>query len=183
MRLGLRRFGRLSEGERARVLAFILVAVLGVWMGLLMALRVEGGAAIVDGLSWYGRWIIAASVIGAVAALFLSGDRLGQTGPYAGTRVVTGAVWVSMVGAVIAGTLVLPLYGTMFAPFTLVITLATSPVLLAFWCVQFFCIHVLMVIYRRERDSIYDNFMTTSPDAPVHLRRSLLGARAYRPLR
>lgn len=166
---------RMSDGQSARALAFFLVAVVGIGMGYVTVIRLEGGRPLIEGFTIYERWIVLASGLGAMTALFLSGDRLGQSGPWSIGRAAAGALWVSVVGAVIAGTLALPVYGTMFAPFSLIISLTASPVLALIWAAHLLGIHILMGIYQRERDSIFRPERMLIPDHPDHLRQRLTG--------
>ena len=63
-------------------------------------------------------------------------------------------VWISFVGALIGGTLALPFYGTMFGPFTLVVTLLNAPFLAVLWIWTLFSAHLMIKERRIERDSI-----------------------------
>lgn len=175
MRQRLRNRYRLSDGKRAQALAYFLVAVVGLGMGYLNVVRLADGRPLIEGFSWYERWIVLCAGLGAVTALFLSGDRMGQGGPWSAARALAGAIWVSIVGAIIAGTLALPLYGTMFAPFSLVITLATSPVIALIWAAHLLGIHILLGIFQRERDSIFTTERMTYRDHPDHLRTRMMG--------
>ncbi|PVA07033.1 hypothetical protein [Thalassorhabdomicrobium marinisediminis] len=154
MRQSLRRDREFSEGERARALAFLVVGISSAGLGFLAVLRLEG-ASVFDGISAYQLWIIAASALGGLAALFLSGDRMGQAGVAGALRGVAGAIWVTFIGAVIGGTLSLPLYGTMFGPFIVCVTLLGAPLLALLWATNLIAVHILMGVYQRERDSIF----------------------------
>jgi len=158
-----------TEGQRARLIAFFLVALFGMIMGYLAVLRFNDGTALAGGLNWYETWIVVAAGLGGVSALWLAGDRVGQHGPRTTPRVLAGLIWVSLVGAIIAGTLALPVYGTMFAPFTLVVTLMTSPLVVLFWTACMGAVHMCMVTYRSERDSVFTPNRLTPPDCPDSL--------------
>jgi len=77
MRQPLRRFRKLTEGERARALAFALVGVCSAGLGYLAVLHLDHSAFLAP-LSWYQRWIIIASGFGGVSALFLAARSFGQ---------------------------------------------------------------------------------------------------------
>ncbi|WP_296417165.1 hypothetical protein [Pseudooctadecabacter sp.] len=174
MRPFLRKKIRLSEGTRARALAFLLVALSSGALGFLAVLHLDQ-TALFDRLTGYQWWIVTASALGGVIALFLSGDRLGQTGLNGTFRAAAGGLWVTFVGALIGGTLGLPLYGTMFGPFIVCVTLLGTPVLLMLWIVNLTGIHILLGIYQRERDSIFTPARMTMPDHPDSLTVRLRG--------
>ena len=153
-----------SEGERARALAFLLVGISSAALGYLAVLHLDG-AALFDRLTGYQKWIVGASSLGGMMALFLSGDRMGQSGAIGVLRAVAGGIWVTFIGALIGGTLALPLYGTMFGPFTVVVTLMGAPILALLWVFNLIGVHILMGIYQRERDSI---FAASRSPQPIH---------------
>ncbi|MDO6733592.1 hypothetical protein Q4555_02860 [Octadecabacter sp. 1_MG-2023] len=150
----MRRFRKPTEGERARLLAFFLCGFCSAGLGYLAVLHLDR-AAMFNGLSLYQTWIVVASGIGGLAALFFSGDRLGQSGAVGARRGVAGAIWVTFIGALIGGTLSLPFYGTMFGPLIVCVTLMGAPILAMLWVVNLLGIHMLLGIHQRERDSIF----------------------------
>ncbi len=154
MRLSPLKYFILTEGERARMLAFVLVGACSAGLGYLAVLHLDR-AVFFDGFGLYQTWIVVASGIGGMIELFLSGDRMGQPGPAGSARAVAGAIWVTFIGALIGGTLGLPFYGTMFGPFIVVVTLMGAPMLAMLWAFNLFGIHVLMGIYQSERDTIF----------------------------
>lgn len=164
-----------TEGERSRALAFFLIGVFGAGMGLLAVTQLSHGAFFSRRMTPYEWYVVVVSAVGAKAALFLAGDRLGQPGLSGYLRGLAGGVWVSFVGALIAGTLALPVYGTMFGPFTLAVTLAGAPMLMGFWLAQLTALHVLMGIWQRERDSIFDPDRTDPFGGPDRLPARIRG--------
>lgn len=174
MRRKLRRTNKMSDGERVRALAFLLVAFSSGGLGFLTVLHLDGNA-LFEGLTWYHTWIITAASLGGMAALFLSGDRMGQRGVRGALRAVTGGIWVTFVGSLIGGTLGLPLYGTMFGPFIVTVTLLGAPVLALLWMFNLLGIHFLLQVYQTERDSIFTPSRLTAPDHPNSLSVRLKG--------
>lgn len=104
---------------------------------------------------WYGLWIVAAGAIGALVGLFLVQERLGHAGPAGWRRAAAGAVLLSFAGSVIAGTLALPIYGTMFGPMSLVVTLIDLPLLGLAWAGCLMGAQGLLRRWRAERESIF----------------------------
>lgn len=174
MRPFSRKQPKLSEGERARALAFLLVGACSAVFGFLVVLKFDR-TALLQGLSLYQMWIIAASGFGGMIALFLSGDRMGQSGQVGAIRAVAGAIWLTFIGALIGGTLGLPFYGTMFGPFVVVVTFMGAPILAMFWAFNLLGVHFLLATYQRERDSIFAPAQTEQSDHPENLRKQLQG--------
>ena len=174
MRLFSRKKTKLSEGERARALAFLLVGVCSAGVGFLAVHHLDH-TALFDGLSWYQAWVVVASGLGGMIALFLSGDRMGQSGRKGAMRAFAGAIWVTFIGALIGGTLGLPLYGTMFGPFIVVVTLMGAPILAMLWAFNLLGIHFLMASYQRERDTIFTPARMGNSDHSENLRMRLQG--------
>lgn len=154
MRTALRKRNKLTQGERARALAFLLVGFCSGALGFLAVLHLDQ-TALFDSLSWYQTWIVIGATLGGLLALFLSGDRLGQAGARGALRSLAGGLWLTFVGALIGGTLGLPLYGTMFGPFIVFVTLIGAPLLAFLWIFNLIGVHLLLRIYQDERDSIF----------------------------
>lgn len=174
MRQPLRKFPKLTEGERARALAFLLVGASSAALGFLAVIHLDQ-AALFDRLSWSQRWIVIASGIGGMISLFLSGDRLGQSGIKGALRGVAGGIWVTFIAALVGGTLGLPFYGTMFGPFIVVVTLMGAPLVALLWCFNLLGAHLLLAIYQRERDSIFTPARMSRHDHPESLSLRLRG--------
>ena len=174
MRHSMRQLRKPTEGERARALAFMLAGVCSAALGFLAVLHLDR-SVMFNGMSWYQSWIVVAAGIGGVVALFLSGDRMGQSGPWGVARGFAGAIWVTFIGALIGGTLGLPFYGTMFGPFIVCVTLLGAPLLALLWAFNLFGIHMLLGVYQRERDSIFIPARMGLPDHPDDLNARLRG--------
>jgi hypothetical protein len=174
MRQPLRKFRKLTEGERAGALTFALVGACSAGLGYLAVLHLDQNAFLGE-MSWYQTWVVVASGLGGLIALFLSGDRMGQSGTTGALRGLAGAIWVTFIGSLIGGTLSLPFYGTMFGPFIVTVTLLGVPLLAILWAFNLFGVHVLMGIYQRERDSIFMPSKMTIRDHPNSLRPRMQG--------
>ena len=150
------RLGRATDGERGHLLAYVIVTVAGALMTFLIVTRLENpDRSLFSALSGYEVWVTASGGIGAIAALYLTGELMGQPGKSGFFHALRGVLSLSFAGSLIAGTFALPLYGTMFGPFSLVVTVIGAPVLGALWIGSLFAVHVLMIRYRRERQSIW----------------------------
>lgn len=132
-----------------------LVAFIGAVVASVAVIRLNHGAFFVQSLSTYEWWIVVAGAMGSALAFYLVRERFGHGGIQGVMRAIGGAIWVSFIGSIIAGTLALPIYGTMFGPFTLGVTFTSSPLLGAFWFGTLMSAHGLMRVLRAERDSIF----------------------------
>lgn len=74
-------------------------------------------------------------------------------------------IWISFVGALFGGTLALPFYGTMFGPFTLVVTLIKAPILALLWTSSLLSAHFMIKVRRDERDSVLYAALPDSDDS------------------
>lgn len=165
---------KFTDGQRARALAFVIVGICSTSLGFLAVIHLDR-EAFFNGLSLYQKWIMAASGLGGMIALFLSGDRMGQRGMRGALRGVSGAIWITFIGALIGGTLSLPLWGTMFGPFIVCVTLMGAPLLSLLWIFNLICLHVLLGIYQAERDSIFVPRRMGLTDTPESLTARLRG--------
>ena len=136
-------------------MAYGLMAAFGAIFAFLTVVRLRGGVLIDQGFSGYDLWIVLCGALGSAAALRMSGDKMGQTGGKGVVSAIYGGNWISFVGALIAGTLALPLYGTMFGPFVLGVTLYGAPLLAGLWAANLIAVHMLLISWNRERNSIF----------------------------
>lgn len=103
----------------------------------------------------YGNWLIASGAIGGLLAVIISREWFGRPGFMGVMRAMAGTAYATVLVGLIAGTLALPFYGTMFGPFALVITLAGGTKLLAVWLLMFAAVHALFRVWQAERESIF----------------------------
>jgi hypothetical protein len=145
----------LTRGERRWALAHGLMALYGAGVGLIAAVRLGHGGSIDHGLGLYDAWIILAAALGGICALWVLRARFGHPGLSGVHQALIGGLGISLLGPVIAGTLALPIYGTMFGPFTLAVILAGTPFLALCWVSALALVHHLMMARVAERDSIF----------------------------
>ena len=148
--------GRLTDGERNFYIAMIGLGVLGALLAHVTIMRFASEIPGLHGLDPMALWVIIAGLIGGVGGFFSCyRTYLGHEGFFGWMRALFGGVIITGLGAVISGTLILPFYGTMFAPFQIVISMIEYPVLAVVWAAVLMCAHLLMRQWRRERDSIF----------------------------
>lgn len=151
----VRALSHLTEGERSFLLAHLATAVIGAILAFSAVMSMEHSAFFTEPLTAYDLWLVGSGAIGGALGLYLNRHRIGQAGP-AGAMQALGAIIMSnLTGAVICGTLALPLYGTMFGPFTLIMILVTSPFLGLIWLANQLAAHLLLARYHAERNSIF----------------------------
>ncbi|SMY07741.1 hypothetical protein [Flavimaricola marinus] len=160
MRMGIARWRRLSLGERRLVLGCLITAILGAFLALIVVLRLDPDAVFQRPLSLYEQWILVAGAFGGGAGVILARDRLGRAGII---KPLAGLVIMTFVAAIIGGTLALPLYGTMFGPFTLAVIFTASPMIAALWFANGFAVHLMVRSWHSERDSIFG----AAPPKPI----------------
>ena len=144
----------LTQGERSIALAYFGVAFFGGALGLNVVVSLGGAAALIAPFNAYDYWLMFSGVLGGIAGLFVGRDWMGHDGLAGIGRALIGIIWISFVGALVGGTLALPFYGTMFGPFTLVVTLINAPTLAALWISALLSAHLMIKVRRVERDSI-----------------------------
>lgn len=148
----------LSAGERSFYTALVGVSFLSAIIAFQVVTRLSAGSHGVSSFTGFDIWAIIAGCVGGGVAFTLSYRRwFGFAGWRGFGSAVCGGIAVSFVGSLIAGTMVLPFYGTMFGPFQLIISMITSPLLCLLWWTNLISAHLLIVKWRDERDSIFES--------------------------
>lgn len=149
------RLNKLTEGERSFVLAHLATAIFGAGVAFVAVMRIGQGAFFGEPMTAYDLWIITSGAIGGALGLYWNRHRMGQGGSAGAIQALGAIVLSNVTGAVICGTLALPLYGTMFGPFTLIMILVSSPLLTVIWLANQLAAHILLARFHAERDSIF----------------------------
>tara|TARA_R110002096_G_scaffold229389_1_gene418977 strand:- start:88 stop:609 length:522 start_codon:yes stop_codon:yes gene_type:complete len=145
----------LTRGEQSLVLAYFGVGFFGAAMAMNVVMTLGGVAALMTPFSGYDYWVIFSGAVGAGCGLYLGRNWMGHTGFRGVAFAMIGMLWVSFLGGLVGGSLALPVYGTMFGPFTLFVSLFSAPFLAVVWGCVLFASHLLLKIWRQERDSIF----------------------------
>jgi hypothetical protein len=145
----------LTAGERNLIIAYASVSLFGAVLAVCAVLQLGEGALFLRAPTQYEIWTCIAGAIGAGLALYIAQQHLGHGGWRGWVRAAGGMVMLCFTGSIVTGTMVLPLYGTMFGPFTLTMILAGSPFLAALWLTTLCGAHLLVSVWRAERDSIF----------------------------
>lgn len=145
---------RPSRGERLRFLVLPLGGMVGAMLCLLSVDALDG----VDGMPGGGlrsAWRLLAGFAGTAGLLWLNRGRFGWPGWRGWAIWAGGALMVTLFAPVAVGTLVLPLYGTMFGPLALIVTLLRQPLLAVLWGGTLVAAHLMSRPYRAERVTIF----------------------------
>lgn len=142
----------MTKGERSLLWSHLTVGFFGLGFGLIILLRINPGAIFSIGPTLYEYWLLTSGILGASLALRLAQHRLGRPGI---SDAVKGMALVTFVAPILAGTLALPGYGTMFGPFTLCLIFWAAPITAALWFTSLTGIHLMMRQWHSERDSIF----------------------------
>ncbi|MFQ6548407.1 hypothetical protein AADZ90_010635 [Aestuariibius sp. 2305UL40-4] len=128
-----------SHAETRRRRAMLVIMLFG---GLIAHAVVRHlNQAPLETLEPYDYWTILSGMIGAVIAYRTAEGHLGLPGVWGAVRAFGAGIWITLAGAVIGGTLVLPGFGTMFGPLSVIVTLIEAPVLLVLWAATIFGAH------------------------------------------
>lgn len=147
---------RLSGGEKNYLLALSSIGVVGAILAIVVTLRLSAHGAIRIEVDAFTVWTAIAGCIGAMCGFTSVYSRWFGFPEGAGwIRALIGGLLLSGIGSVVAGTLILPYYGTMFAPFQLIIAMIEFPVLGLVWVAIIVCAHKLLEDWRAERESIF----------------------------
>ena len=155
MKLSRRNLLSLSRGERGLYSAYIIVAMFGAGLSFIAINRLGGHTEILRALTIYDYWAIVSGAIGATAALFIGRRWFGQPGGRGLFMALCGIPVISFIGGLIGGTVALPIYGTMFGPMALAVTLYNNPLVAVLWTSNLLSAHYLFLAYRRERDTVF----------------------------
>ena len=144
-----------TQGERRMIVGYITTGAFGAVVALLVVFRLGEEEIFRRGLSLYEIWILVAGALGAMLAMRMTLGRPGLRDP------ALGILGASFLGAIIAGTLALPLYGTMFGPFAMFVVFVGSPFTALLWFANLILVHFMMRLWHAERDSIFGASMPT----------------------
>ena len=145
---------RPTTGEKRLLAAGTSVGTCGGIAAFVIVTQMGQNKAMLRSLTDADLWFVTAGVLGAMAGLYIGRRWFGHEGVRGVLRALAGLIVVSFVGALVGGTLALPLYGTMFGPMMFTLTLAANPVLAVLWVNTLIGSHLLIRVWRRERASL-----------------------------
>ena len=142
---------QLSRGEKAYAIAYAIVMSVAAGLTVFVMAGVEGDAALPVEASFYSIWTVIAGIIGGALALYAARGWLGLAGVLGWVRALVGGTAAALIAAVIAGSLIMPLYGTFYAPVMLATEFVQMPILAFGWYAAIFGAHYLMTALNEER--------------------------------
>lgn len=147
-----------TEGERHFYWALFGIGSLASVMACVITIRLSAHETSSLTYHIFTLWTVVAGFVGGICGFLSSYNRwLGFPGKTGWIRAVTGGVMISGIATVVSGTLILPYYGTMFAPLQFVVAMIEWPYLALIWSGIMICAHKLLVSWRRERESIFES--------------------------
>ncbi len=141
----------LTKAERSFAMACAAIIAMAAGLAVLVMSGVEGEAAISPGSSAYVYWITFSGAASAGIALFAARGWLGQTGAMGLARAIVGSTAVALLAAIIAGTLIAPVYGTFYAPVLVATEFVARPWLVVAWYGILLGAHYMMIALHEER--------------------------------
>ncbi len=146
-----------STGERGIYLAYCVVGVFGAVLAFLVVNQLAGNEQILSKVGAYDLWAIVSGAVGATSGLYLGRRWLGGPGLAGWLNALVAIPVVSFMGSLVAGTIALPIYGTMFGPLALAVTLYENVIVLFLWIWTVLVTHSLFCEYRKERLTIFED--------------------------
>ena len=145
----------LTAGERSLLQAYLAVGGMSAVLALTVVAHLDRGAVLLQAPSAYAGWLLVSGAVAGVAALRAVRHRIGLPGAVGAFSTAGAALVATLIAGVVGGSLALPVYGTMFGPFSLLVTLAAMPGLGIAWLGCFVLAHLWIRLWHVERDSIF----------------------------
>jgi len=170
---------QLSKGEKAYVVAYAIVIAVAAGLTVFVMAGVEGDAALPNQASFFSIWAVISGIIGGALALYAARGWLGMSGSLGLARAVVGSTAAALIAAVIAGSLIMPIYGTFYAPVLLATEFVSSPLIAVGWYAAMLRAHYLMTVLTKERQWVRPEQEAVSRTLAASLS-SLSRAQLYR---
>lgn len=145
----------MTDGERSVLLAYCAIAFFGAGLSFVIINNLGGGQSVVRTFTGYDLWSMLAGTVGAPVGLFLARRWFGHPGIPGLARAIAGMPMMAFFSGTVGGTMALPFYGTMFGPFSILVTFWAMPIVAAFFFVMLMAVHQLFAVYHRERETLF----------------------------
>lgn len=143
-----------SPAERLILGALVGCACAGGLLGYVALGGLQGMVEIV-GPEIGGMMSVGASFFGGLGSAILVRDRLGREGTRGVLSAIAGGVLATALLGIIAGTIVLPIFGTMFGPWLVLMTAATKPWYVLPWIASLYGMHKARRSYLAEQETLF----------------------------
>jgi hypothetical protein len=144
-------YARLENSENSHTArksplgAYLAVVLVSIFMTMIVMAGVEGEAAIPAEPSRYAAWTVFSGAIGGAVALYAGRGWLGLPSALGLARAIVGSLAVALIGASIAGALILPIYGAFYAPIMMATEFVERPVIAALWLAVLLAAHFMLM--------------------------------------
>ncbi|WP_019954041.1 hypothetical protein [Yoonia vestfoldensis] len=139
---------------RTAVLAYAAVTVLTGLTGYMILSDAAMWPTAPGGIGIYDGWMIFASGLAGLTSLMIARGWVGTPGALGAVRACFGALVMLILASLIGGSLITPIYGTIYAPFIVLSAFLENPVVAALWCSGVFIAHWLLAQVERKRLAI-----------------------------
>ncbi|WP_322889602.1 MULTISPECIES: hypothetical protein [unclassified Yoonia] len=102
----------------------------------------------------YDAWMILAGALAGLAAMVIARGWLGMPGVLGAIRACFGALVMAILAALIGGSLIMPVYGTYYAPFVVLSAFIANPLWAVLWCGGVGVAHAVLSQAERRRLAI-----------------------------
>lgn len=133
--------------------AVVLIAsgLIGLAMGVKGIDKLRRGGVDVAPLTGFEYWIIIVSFCTGAAVFLFNVDRMGRPGWKGCATCIYGVCRMVFFGALIGGTIMLPVHGTIYAPVIIMSVALETPMDLLIWFVEICVCHKLIMDWRNEK--------------------------------
>lgn len=151
-----------TPGRIALIVAFLNAACAGAYISHGCAVHLMAVHALQDTAFWR-VWSALLGLLSALAVMRMYFRHLGHPGWRGVMRTIRAQIYMCLWTALIVGTAVLPISGTLYAPLVLVDRLAVAPEMWVGLIVDLVASHVLVGIWHRERACPFERRIPVSP--------------------
>lgn len=141
----------LTKGEKSVVLAYVAVMIASAGLTVLIVLGLDQAWANLQFASPFTWWVVLSGAVSGGIGLFAARGWMGKTNMMGIARAIIGSIVIAFVASVVAGTLIHPLDGTVFAPVLLLTTFIEKAWLALSWLAVVLGAHHLMTALADER--------------------------------
>ncbi|HEV8035875.1 hypothetical protein [Yoonia sp.] len=134
----------LTRDRRPYALGCAAIVVLTSLVTVLIMIGLDTPYTLQVTASSFTYWVICAGALGGAIALYLSRGWMGALGALGFARAVVGSLAIAVIASIVAGTLIEPAGGTVYAPLLMVSTFLARPWIAAIWFAGVLGAHYLM---------------------------------------
>jgi hypothetical protein len=143
-----------TPGGRFKLLAYSMVTSVTGLTGYLVLRDALFLPAVPGIIGLYDIWMICASALAGFAALMISRGWIGMPGMLGIIRACFGALVMLVLASLIGGSLIMPIYGTVYAPFIVLSAFIANPLWAVFWCGGVVAAHWVLAQSEQKRLAI-----------------------------